>query len=402
MVAGVLVGIWVTRYLGPQEFGLLSFAIAFSAFFTGFARLGLDGILVRELSLKPSLSRVYMGTAFWLKITAAIFTLAILSIILLSMIDDYTVKLYILIISSGVIFQAFDVIDFYFQSKVLSSYIAICKIFQLVLSSLIKIYLIFVQAELVWFVMVSLIDQISLAISLYLIYRSKKIGRFFSYFDLLIAMKLLKESWPYILSGLVVMAYMRVDQIMIKEMLGDREVGLYSAAVRLCEAWYFMPILITNLLFPSIITAKKISENFYYERIQVIYRILIWLALLIAIPMTFLSDWLIRILYGDEFKGAGLVLAINIWAGIFIFFGCAWSKWMLIEGRNKMSAFFQINALLWNVGLNIILIPKFGIYGAALATLIAASIGHIVLPIFIKSQRIALIMFIKSFWPKLI
>jgi O-antigen/teichoic acid export membrane protein len=122
---------------------------------------------------------------------------------------------------------------------------------------------------------------------------------------------------------------------MIKEMLGEREVGLYSAAVRLSEVWYFIPVIITASVFPSIVNAKKISQEFYYTRLHRLYKLMFWLAIGIALPMSFLSDWLITLLYGDSYRDAGAVLKINIWAGVFVFIGVASSKWFIIEGLQR-------------------------------------------------------------------
>ena len=139
---------------------------------------------------------------------------------------------------------------------------------------------------------------------------------------------MLKNSWPLILQGVAVMLYMRIDQIMIKEMLGEREVGLYSAAVRLSEAWYFVPAIITTSLFPAIVNAKKTSKDLYHARLQRLYTTLVWLAIAIAALMTFLSDWLITLLYGEAYKDAGRVLIIHIWAGVFVSIGVASGSWL--------------------------------------------------------------------------
>lgn len=399
MVAGLFVGIWVARYLGPGKFGVFSYAIAFAALFSAIAKLGLDSIVVRDLVRRPEQRDLYLGTAFWLKLAGSIAMLAVVFAAVQFTSNDSITNLYIFIVASGAIFQSFEVIDFYFQSKVLSKFVSICKLAQLVISSLLKLYLIFIEADLFWFVLVSLVDQVTLGLSLYLAYRTQKLGSFIRHFDWTISRRLLLDSWPLILSGLVVMIYMRIDQIMIKEMLGEREVGLYSAGVRLSEAWYFIPVIITNSLFPSIVHAKNVSEVLYHSRIQRLYTLMVWIAICIALPMSFLSDWLVTLLYGAAYSEAGQVLMIYMWAGVFVFFGSAWSKWMLTENRIKTSALFQVNAMLWNVILNIYLIPEFGIYGAALSTLIAASIGHTLLPLFIRSQRIALRMFLHSIVP---
>jgi O-antigen/teichoic acid export membrane protein len=399
LIAGLLVGIWVARYLGPEQFGVFSYVMAFTAIFGSIAKLGLDGIMVRDLVRDPSQRDIYLGTAFWLKLGGALVSLAAIAMAVQLASNDRITNLYIFIISSGIIFQSFEVVDFYFQSQVLSKFVSICKMAQLLLSSMLKIYFVLTGSDLIWFVVVSFIDQVLLAGALLIAYRYQRLGSFYRYFDLVTAKQLLKDSWPLVFSALVVMIYMRIDQIMIKELLGEREVGLYSAAVRLSEVWYFVPIIITNSLFPAIVNAKEFSEELYYARLQRLYTGLVWMAIAVALATTFLSDWLVTLLYGEAYKEAGQVLLVHIWTGVFVFFGCAWSKWMLNENKTKTSSLFQINAMFWNVILNMLLIPKYGIYGSALSTLIAASIGHTLLPLFIKSQRIALKMFLYSLVP---
>jgi O-antigen/teichoic acid export membrane protein len=375
MVAGLLVGIWVARYMGPAQFGLFSYAVAFASLFASIAKLGLDSIIIRDLVREPELRDVYMGTAFWLKLIGAVLMLGVIGIAMQFTSSDAITKLYIFIIASGAIFQAFEVVDFYFQSKVLSKFVSICKITQLIISSLIKLYLIFVGADLFWFVLVSLVDQITLSLTLYLAYRYQKVGGFFRCFEWALGKKMLQDSWPLILSGLVIMIYMRIDQIMIKEMLGKREVGLYSAAVRLSEAWYFIPIIITSSLFPSVVNAKKVSESLYYSRIQHLYSFMFLLSFSIALLMTFLSDWMMVLLYGEAYREAGQVLMINIWAGVFVFLGVASSKWFLSEGLQNLLTVNTVIGAIVNVILNFILIPKYGICGAAIATVISQSIA---------------------------
>ena len=183
MVAGLLVGIWVARYLGPTQFGLFSYAVAFASLFSSIAKLGLDSIVVRDLVSHPEQRDVYLGTAFWLKLIGAVLMLGIIGIAMQFTSSDATTKLYILIIAGGSVFQALEVVDFYFQSKVLSKFVSICKVTQLAISSMIKLYLMFVQAELLWFVLVSLVDQVTLALTLFLAYRYQKIGQFFGYLN---------------------------------------------------------------------------------------------------------------------------------------------------------------------------------------------------------------------------
>lgn len=398
MVAGLLVGIWVARYLGPERYGLLSYSIAFVAIFSGLSKMGLDSIVIRDLVQKPDQRDKYLGTAFWLKLSGAFVMLAVIALATRIAANDTTTNLYIFIIASGVLFQAYEVVDFYFQSKVLSKFVSISKIAQLLISSLIKLYLIFLHSDLIWFVFVSLIDQITLALSFMFAYRHLHIGVFFKHFDRLIAKQLLRDSWPLILSGLAIMLYMRIDQVMIKEMLGEKEVGLYSAAIRLSEIWYFVPIIITNSLFPSIINAKKVSNNLYYLRLQRLYTFLVWMGIAVALPVTFTSDWIITLLYGEAYKQAGEVLMISIWAGIFVALGVASARWFINEGLQIFQLYKTLLGAFINIALNFIFIPKYGIIGAAIATVLTQSIATLFFDLSTKKTRAVFFMKLRTLY----
>lgn len=397
MLAGLLVGIWVARYLGPSQFGLFSYAIAFAALFSSIAKLGLDSIVVRDLVREPNQRDSYLGTAFWLKLFGALVMLGVIGIAVQLTSSDATTKLYIFIIASGTIFQSFEVVDFYFQSKVLSKFVSICKLTQLLISSLLKLYLIFVQADLIWFVLVSLVDQITLSLTLYLAYRYQKVGAFFRHFDFLVAKQLLQNSWPLIFSGLVVMIYMRIDQVMIKEMLGEEQVGLYSAAVRVSEVWYFVPVIIANSLFPSVVNAKKISENLYHVRLQRLFTFLVWIGMAVALPMTLMSDWLMNLLYGEAYKGASQILMIHIWAGVIVALGVAQGKFWLANNLQNKLMYVTATCAFLNIVLNMFLIPQYGASGAAIATFISFTFGALIFPLFVKEARIMTIMSYRAF-----
>jgi O-antigen/teichoic acid export membrane protein len=396
MIAGVFVGIWVARYLGPEQFGIFSYALAFAAIFSGISKLGLDNIVVRDLVNQPDKRDRYLGTAFWLKFIGALITLAILAFASLFTANDDRTNLYIFIIASGTIFQSFEVIDFYFQSKVLSKYVSLCKITQLLLSSALKLYVILTADDLFWFVIITLIDQATLAIALCIAYKYQRIGSFYRHFNLAIAKTLINDSWPMIFSSIVVMLYMRIDQIIIKQMLGEKAVGLYSAAVRLSEVGYFIPMIITSSLFPAIISAKKISETLYYARLQRLYTLMVWIAITIALPMTFLSDWLVIILYGETYKDAGQVLIIHIWTSVFVFLGVASGSWLTSENLQHLAFYRTFLGMVTNIILNFVLIPIYGLIGSAIATIIAQMVAAFIFDIFSKKTRIMFFMKLKT------
>lgn len=396
ILSSILVGVWVARYLGPESFGIFSYSLAFTSIFAGFAKLGLDGIIVRELLNYPEKRETYLGTAFWLKILGALFVMGLMAVIVLFTSNDSTTNLFIFIIAVGLVFQSFEVVEFYFQSQVLAKIISICKVIQLVLSSIIKIYLVLTKAELIWFVLVTAFDALSLAVSYYFAYKLQKKPNFYKHFDFSIAKQLLKDSWPLIFTAIVVMIYMRIDQIMIKEMLGEYEVGIYSAAVRLSEAFYFIPMLMSASLFPAILSAKRQSAELYNKRFQQLYTVMAWMAIAIAIPMTFLSNWLILILFGQPYYEAGNVLMIHIWAGLFVFIGAASGKWYISENLQHYTLINTSVGAVLNVGLNFILIPKYGVVGAAYSTLISYGVAAYFMSAVWKVSRAHFIKLSKS------
>jgi O-antigen/teichoic acid export membrane protein len=387
MAVGLFVGIWVARYLGPEEFGLFSYAQSFVGLFMAIATLGLDGIVVRELVKDQSRRDALLGTAFILKLIGAFIVLLLLFFTVNIISTDAQTKLLIIVIASATIFQSMNVVDFYFQSKVLSRYVAFANMFTLLISSAVKVWLILNDASLIAFAWVVLFD--SAILSLGYIYVYLKIGNRINQwsFNKALAQSLLKDSWPLILSGIVVSVYMKIDQVMIKEILGAEAVGQYAAAVRLSEAWYFIPMVIASSLFPAIMEAKKLSEKLYYERLQKLYDLMVWIAVAIALPMTFLSDWVVALLYGEQYSQAGSVLMIHIWAGVFVFLGVASGKWLLSENLQKYAFYRTFIGMLVNLILNCFFIPHIGIQGAALSTLISQFFAAYVFDFFNKELR---------------
>ncbi len=321
MVVALFVGVYVARYLGPERFGLLSYAGSFVGLFTALATLGLDGIMVRELVKTPERRNELLGTAFCLKAGGAILMWVGIASAIPFTHNDTQTNILIIIIALAVICQAFNVIDFNYQAEVKSKFVVYAHLVSLMVSSITKLIFVWISAPLLWFACVFLIDAVVKAVGLTAMYQ-KNTGRVWHWkWCWETAKELFRDAWPLILSGMVISIYMKIDQVMIKEMLGAEQVGFYAAAVRLSEAWYFIPMAITSSVFPAIINAKKQSEELYYQRLQKLYDLMVWMAVAIALPTTFLAPWVIRVLYGDAFLQASGVLSIHIWAGVFVFFG---------------------------------------------------------------------------------
>lgn len=375
--AGLFVGVWVARYLEPEQFGIYSYILAFTSIFAGIAKLGLDDIVIRELVNNSKRKYEYLGTAFWLKLFGAILSIILISLILPFTENNTEIVIYIYIITIGLLFQSFEVIEFYFYSKVLGKNISICKTIQLIFSSFLKIYFVLTDLHLLYFVILASVDIVVISLLYIFVFYKIEGVNFIKNFNSVIAKKYLNDSWPLILTVVVMAIYMRIDQIMIKEMLGSYQVGVYSAAVRISEAIYFIPVIINASIYPAIINIRKKSEAIYNLRLQKLYTIMFLLALFISLPVTFYSEHLILLLYGDAYKNASFVLMIHVWAAVFVFIGVSFSKYLLTENLAKISFYRSLLGAIVNVFLNLILIPVYGVVGAAIATLIAQCVANI-------------------------
>jgi len=391
MVISLFVGFYVARYLGPERYGLLSYALSFVWLFSALASLGLDDILVRELVNHPDKRQNLLGTVFWLKVCGFGVMGTAIAVVLLFKSEDQQTSWLIALIALGFLFQATNVIEFYFRAQIQSKFSVRAQIIQLLITSLFKIYLVWNEAELVWFALALMLDQAVVAVLILIMYRWK-IEKFpYLSFSIIKAKLLLKDAWPLIFAGIVVSIYMKIDQVMLKEMLNAKAVGVYAAAVKICEAWYFVPTIVTASLFPAIIVAKQKNEQIFHERLQKLYDLMVWGSLAVALPISLIADWLIHILYGIEFKEAADILRIYIWAGLFVSIGVTSSKWLVAENLEIYSFYRTAIGAILNVGCNLWLIPIYGIKGAAFATLIAqSSASFMCLGIFKKTR--------KNFW----
>jgi O-antigen/teichoic acid export membrane protein len=400
MIVTFFVGVYVARYLGPNRFGLLSYSISFVGLFAALATLGLDGIMVRELVKTPERRNELLGTAFFLKAGGTILMCGCIAATIPFTHNDTQTNSMIAIIAFAAIFQAFNVIDFNFQAAVKSKYVVYAQLVSLAASSITKLLFVWISAPLVWFACVFLLDGVVCAIGLVKVYLQTTGKVQYWKWSGYIARELLKDSWPMILSGMAISIYMKIDQVMIKEMLDAGSVGNYAAAVRLSEAWYFIPMAITSSVFPAIINAKKQNEELYYHRLQKLYDLMVWMAVIIALPTTLLAPWVIRVLYGEAFSNAASVLSIHIWAGVFVFLGVASRNWLLAENLQFFSTINTSIGALVNIVLNYFLIKKMGINGAAISTLISYFTAAYLCLLFFDKTRLNFINLTKSLYFK--
>lgn len=399
IVLGLFVTIWMARYLGAESFGLLSYVLSLVGLLTALSTLGLDNIVVKELIHKPEERELIIGSAFFMRVVSGLGTYALL-LFWVGYIDQPRVNELLLILGIINIFQSFKVIDFYFQSRILSRYVVIASLGALLFSNGLKIIFILMGAPLVAFVWAVLLEQIVLMVGLVWFYGKTGSTLFRWRFDVSTAKKMLKKSWPLALTAFAASLYMKIDQIMIANILGNDLVGQYAAAVRLTEAIYFIPIVITASLFPAIINARENNVEVYINRLQGLYSLVIYIAIFLAVPMSLFSDQIINILYGPEFAEASEVWIIHIWASIFVFLNAAFAKFLYAESYEVKYLYRSLFGAIVNIIGNFILIPIFSIQGAAFATLISLIAMNYIFDIVDSELRPYLLMKFRCFNPK--
>ncbi|MEH2284445.1 MAG: flippase [Nostoc sp.] len=372
MGASLVVGVWVARYLGVQQYGLFNYALAFVALFSPIFTLGLDDVVVRHLVRQSSNKEEILGTTFWLKFLGGIASVLLAVSTMFFLGEQETLKIWLVaILGIAGIFRASDTIELWFQSQVQSKYTVIAKNTAFLLNTVIKIALILTKAPLLAFALVTLAEFAMSAIGLLIVYQVKGASLWLWRWSFAATKTLLKESLPLIFSGFAIMIFMRIDQVMLGQMIGDSEVGVYSAAVRISEIWYFIPGAIVSSVAPAIYAAKEKSESLYYQRIGQLLSLMTCISLAIALPMSFLSDKIIMVMFGSGYAEAGAILAVHIWTSLFVFMGLATSPWFIAEGLNHVSLGKTLFGAILNIVLNLFLIPKYAGLGAAIATIIS-------------------------------
>jgi len=369
-VLGFVVGIWLARHLGPTDFGTFNYAIAFVSLFTAVATLGLDAVVIRDLARDTAGKDVILGSAFGLRLAGALLSvIAAAGCVALLKPGNTPILLLVAVIAAGGLFQSFDVVDFWFQSQVKSKYAVIARAVAATIAAAARIALIALGAALLAFAVTVSAELAIVAAGLIVAYhiQGNRIGTW--RFSRSTAAALLSDSWPLILSGLALYIQARIDQVMLGEMLGDAEVGQYSVAMRLIETFSFAPMIIYSSVAPTVAQAKLEGENVYLERLTNIYRLMFIIFVLTALPIYIFSDTIVRLLYGDAYRQAGVLLSLFALRPLFANFGVARSLFITNENMFKHALMAAITGCLVNVGLNYWLIPLYRSAGAIIATM---------------------------------
>ncbi len=388
MGISVVLGVLTARYLGPSNYGVINYAAALVVFFSSIVTLGLEGVIIKEMVNNRDAEGTILGTGIVMRLIAS--ALSILSIMILLMIlnpgDTLVLKVGFLQ-SLVMLFRSFELIDFWFQSHLRSKYVAILKSVSYFLVAAYKFYILFTNKSVEWFAFSTSLDFLLIAVMIVIAYYRK--GGKPMRFSMQVAKDLILQSYHFILSGMLVTVYTQMDKILIGQLLTETDVGLYSAAVTICNYCLLVPVALINSARPTIMQLKKDGdEQKYITRIKQLYAILIWGGIVLALGISIFSKLILRILYDEAYLSAAPALAITIWHVLFSTLGTARGVWIVCENKNS----FVKKMVLWgavvNLALNLLLLPLIGIIGSAITSLVTQIFTSIIAPLLYKETRI--------------
>ncbi len=369
LALSVSVGLLVARYLGPEQFGVLNHALAVVALAGPLAELGLDAVARREFVLHPERSAVTAGTVFRLRaVGAGVSLCGVFVWSRLSAGSAEELRLFA-ILALATLQPAGMVADTWLQSRLEMRHSVVPQWGVLLVGAAARLVAIHERAPVEAFAAISVVE---LGLITFVVLRAARTKGFrFGCFDKALAIALLRQAWPLLLSGFAVLLYMRTDVLMLRFMDGERAVGLYSAATRLSEIWFFLPGSLAAALLPGLLAARSAGELPYRAALRRYYDLNAAAAYLVSIPTVLCAAWLVRLAYGPDFAAAGPVLAWHASSLVFTFLGVARGQFLVNEGYTRFYLVSTVTGLVTNIGFNLVLIPRMGASGAALGTLAA-------------------------------
>ncbi len=372
MLVGLYVTVWMVRYLGPEQLGLLNLATAVVAIFSLLSTLGLEQIVIKEITQSEAEQNKILGSALFLRLagSALCILFSLLTMIIIRP-GNQTALMLAFLVSAGIGVQSFELIDYYFRAIIKVKYSVLPRIIVFVLVNLYRVYLITTEAPLVYFGFALFLEMAVGILSIIISYHVTGKSIFKWNIDREKYKSLIKQAWPIIIASISVILYMRIDQVMLAQLKGDKPVGLYSAAIKLTEYLYFIPMAIISITYPLLIKYYDINKEKYRINLQNLHNLLTLGGIAIAVPTSLLSGFMISVIYGEAFAPSSLVLGIHIWCLVFVGWSLIKESVLVIEGKQMYTMYSTTIGAVLNIILNFILIPPFDITGAAVATLIS-------------------------------
>lgn len=387
MLISLIVGLLTARYLGPSNFGLISYATSFTAFFAVFCNLGINSLLVKELVDRPEQEGEVLGTALILRAVSSILSaIAIFAMVFVLDNGERTTLIVVTICSIGMILQVFEVFRYWFQRHLLAKYSAMAALIAYVATAAYRIILIIQGADVIWFALATSVDYIILAVCFFAFYKTlngQRLGFSWEY-----GKALLSRSKHFILSGLMVSIYAQTDKMMLKQILDVEQTGFYTTATTINNMWCFILVALIDSMTPSIMEAHNYGhETTFQKKNRQLYAIVIYVSFVAALLFNIFAELIVWILYGTAYLPAAMPLRVISWYTAFSYLGTARNAWIVSKNKQKYLTFLYAAAAVANVLLNFLLIPLWGASGAALASLAAQILTGFLLPFFIRDLR---------------
>ena len=386
MLLQFFVSLATARYLGPSNFGTINYVAAFVSFFSSISSLGLAVIIIKEIATDKCDNNEVIWTSIWMRFgTAVLSTISIIALMFITNRNDSMIVQIAFLESLSILFSSFDTINYYFQARLLSKWSSIAEVLAYVGMSLYRIYLLATNADIVWFAFATSTDMIFLTVFLMIFYI--KIEGFRPNFNWQLGKKLLKQSYHYLIAGLITILYAQVDRIMLGNMLDKASVGYYSATLTISTLWSMIPTALIQSISPILYDAAEKDRTFYLRRLRQSYAVLFWLNAIYSIFVGIFAHWIILLLYGKDYLAGTAALRIVVWYYGLSTMSTLNQVYLANDGKNKYINLFCIAGLVTDVVLNFALIPIMGINGAAVATLITHIVIQIVMPYAFKETR---------------
>lgn len=398
MVIAFLVGIVTARYLGPSNYGVINTAHAYTTFFFPICSLGFSGVFVKLLVDDPDQEGKYLGSGIAARTVASLVGMALMLALVIGLNpSDRTLQIVCFIHYFLLLFQSFDLFDYWYQSRYESKYASVIGTIGYAASAIYKVILLVTEQSVEWFAFATILDYAVIA-AIYMTYTVRK-NRIKLRVSWKTAGEMFRLSKHLILANLLVVLYGQMDKIMIGKMSSSAAVGLYSVAVAICGMWTFVLAAIINSVRPNIVQLFNTDKKAYQNRIIQLYSVIFWLCALVSLVLCLCSDFVVRILYGADYAGAAGCLRIVTWYTGFSYFGVARNIWTVCEGKQRFEKYFALAGVISNLMLNFALIPIWGIEGAALASLLTQVVTNVITPFIIKDTRENAIYVFKSLNP---
>lgn len=396
---GLVISMLTARFLGPSNFGLINYAASIVAFVTPIMYLGLNGVLVQEIVNTPEKEGEILGTSVTMTFLSSLLcVIGVISFAAAVNRGERETVIVCALYSTLLIFQSLELLNYWFQAKLLSKYASGVALFAYAVISGYKIYLLAAHKSIYWFALSNALDYMIIVVGLFIVYKRLGGGRL--RLNLSTARRLWGKSRYYIVSNMMIAIFAQTDRIMLKLMINDAATGYYSAAVACAGMTGFVFSAIIDSFRPMIFDDKKNNEKQYEKDMCRLYGIIIYLSLIQSLAITLFSGLIIQILYGAAYSASINALKLIVWYTTFSYLGSVRNIWILAENRQKYLWIINLSGALANVALNYILIPITGIMGAALASLVTQIFTNVIIGFIIRPIRYSNTLMLRALNPK--